>query len=66
MSHIDGSIGTIDLADLHPSDYFKLGVAHAEQNVQKDPTYSAQQAYLDGYDFGMKMKPYLFIRRDTA
>jgi hypothetical protein len=66
MSHIDGSIGTIDLEDPMPSDYFKIGVSHAEQNVQQNPTYSQQKAYLDGYAFGMAMKPYLFIRRDNA
>ena len=66
MGQIDGEITTIDLEDPMPSDYFKIGVAHAEQNVSPDPVYSQQQAYLDGYDFGMKMKPYLFYRRDTA
>jgi hypothetical protein len=65
MSHIDGSVGTIDLSDMQPSDFFKIGVAHAEQNVvPPDPTYSVQPSYLEGYAFGMAMKPYLYARRD--
>lgn len=64
MSHIDGQIGTIDLEDPQPSDYFKIGVAHAEQKVPQNPTYSLQPAYLEGYAFGLAMNPYLFARRD--
>jgi hypothetical protein len=70
MSHIDGSISTIDLEDLQPSDYFKIGVAHAEQNVKPTDsayiTYAPQQAYLDGYAYGLAMKVQLYQRRDYA
>ena len=66
MGHIDGNISNIDLEDLHSSDYFKIGVAHAEQNVPQDPAYTGFKDYLDGYAFGLSMKPNLFQRRDNA
>lgn len=60
MSHIDGQIGTIDLTDPQPSDYFKIGVAHGENGFAQEPTYTSQPAYLEGYAFGQAMAPYLF------
>lgn len=60
MGHIDGNISNIDLEDLHSSDYFKIGVAHAEQGIPQDPAYTNQQAYLDGYAQGLTTRPYLF------
>ena len=66
MSNFEGEANTIDLVNMQPSDFFKIGVAHAEQNVARDPAYSNNQNYLDGYDFALKMKPYLFQRRDYA
>jgi hypothetical protein len=66
MSHIDGSIGTIDLDDPQPSDWFKIGVSHGENNFPQEPTYTQYPDYLKGYAFGQQMRPYLFARRDTA
>lgn len=67
MANFEGESNTIDLDDMHPSDFFKIGVAHAEQNVHPpDPTYAVNSAYLEGYAFGMSMKPYLYTRRDYA
>lgn len=59
MSHIDGQIGTIDLVNPQPSDYFKIGEAHGEQGFPKDATYMAQPAYHEGYAMGQYKRPYL-------
>jgi len=59
MSFIEGTVDNIDLSDLHPSDYYKIGDCHGENGWPKDPAYISQPTYLEGYAAGAYKRQYL-------